>query len=236
MDYQILDWDTNYFGFKTAKILPQRLNKAALVKVLKQMRKENIELAYWPTLEPVDFDTQNLGGRLVDKKVTYIAGLKSITHDRTPFTNVVKLLQKDMPEEDLFDLAVQAGQYSRFARDPEFPHEKFIAMYHEWMRKCIQGEMADAILVIPKKNILIGMVTVQNQQGVGDIGLIAVREAYRGRHYGEMLVQAAQHWFLERNIITGQVVTQRDNRAACALYEKCGYHIKSIDYLYHFWL
>ena len=236
MDYQILDWDSKYFGFKTAKILPQRLEESALIKVLEQMREEHVKLAYWPAIEPVDFNTMALGGKLVDKKVTFIAGLKSIIDDHSIPITKVKAYQSGMPEEDLLELAVQAGQFSRFATDPNFPQEKFIAMYHEWMRKCIKREMADDILVIPENNTLIGMVTVQDQNGVGDIGLIAVNEAYRGRHYGEMLVRAAQRWFLDHDIFTGQVVTQRDNRAACSLYEKCGYHIKSMDYLYHFWL
>ncbi len=236
MDYEILDWDTNYFGFKTAKILPQQLEKKALEKVLKDMRGKDVRLAYWPAKEPVEFNTEVLGGRLVDKKVTFIAGLKSIVNDHTTAIVKVEKYQANMPEKDLLDLAVQAGQFSRFATDPKFPRNKFIAMYHEWMRKCINGEMADEILVIPEDDALIGMVTLQNQEGVGDIGLIAVRKAFRGRHYGEMLVRAAQQWFLDHDIYTGQVVTQRENRAACYLYQKCGYHIKHTDYLYHFWL
>ncbi len=234
MDYQILDWDSEYFEFKTAKILPQQLEESELVKVLDNMRQDGVRLAYWPAKQPVEFNTEALGGRLVDKKVTFIAGLKNIVNDHV--ITKVKLYQEDMPQEDLLELAIQAGQFSRFATDPKFPREKFIALYHEWMRKCISGELADAILVIPEDNALIGMVTVQNKEGVGDIGLIAVKKAYRGKHYGERLVRAAQYWFLEHDIFTGKVVTQRENRAACYLYQKCGYHIKHTDYLYHFWL
>lgn len=236
MDYKILDWDSRFFEFKTAEILLQQLDQASLTKVLDDMRNDGVRLAYWPAKNQADFDIEQLGGNLIDKKVTFIAGLKSLGSDHFIPTDRVEKYQSDMPEETLLDLAVQAGHFSRFARDPQFPREKFIVLYHEWIHNCLNGKMADEILVIREDADLIGMITVQNKSGLGDIGLIAVKEAFRGRYYGEMLVRAAQQWFIDHNIMTGQVVTQRDNRAACSLYEKCDYHLKHTDYIYHFWL
>ena len=134
-----MDWDTNYFGFKTAKILPQLLEENALIKVLNQMREDSIKLAYWPAKEPVEFNTKGLGGLLVDKKVTFIAGLKNIINNQSPPLSQVEKYQADMPEKDLLDLAIQAGQFSRFALDPKFPHEKFIALVSRMDAKMYPG-------------------------------------------------------------------------------------------------
>jgi dTDP-4-amino-4,6-dideoxy-D-galactose acyltransferase len=41
---------------------------------------------------------------------------------------------------------------------------------------------------------------------------------------------------IESNIFTLEVPTQLDNIQACRFYEKCGFQIKEIKNIYHFWL
>ena len=71
--------------------------------------------------------------------------------------------------------------------------------------------------------------------GVGDIGLLAVRESCRGRGVGTRLVNAALAWMQQAGVGESTVVTQRDNLAACRLYEQLGYVTSEVSALYHLW-
>lgn len=231
-----MNWDSSFFGFSTARVVPSQLEQEELEKILADLHREGVRLAYWAAQEEALYDTNKLGGRLADKKVTFKVDLRSLEPEHFISSSQVINYRPDMPEEELFDLAVQAGAYSRFARDPQFPHEKFTDLYREWMRKSLKKELADDVLIIQTGNQPIAMVTVSAKNGRGDIGLIAVAKDQRGKKHGEMLVRAAQLWYLNHNLEQAQVVTQLDNAAACKLYRKCGYEISHTDFIYHFWL
>ncbi len=235
-NFQILEWDSNFFGFGTARVLPAYLEKETLEKILKKLQTRGIRLAYWSVESAASFEVNHLGGRLVDRKVTYQRDLRSSLPQPARMHAKVEEFRKGMPEDQLLALAVQAGEFSRFNRDPQFPHEKFMALYHEWMRKSLVGEMAEKVLIIQESNQIAGMVTLSSEDKHGEIGLIAIDEAFRGKGYGEALVHAAQDWSRQRGFAEAQVVTQRDNQPACRLYEKCGYTLKKLEYFYHFWL
>ena len=236
MGYKILNWDSQFFGFKTARILPPILKQHDLEGILERMRTKQVKLAYWSAADKADFDIEPFGGRLVDEKTTFQVDLTALDPDSFAAQPPVKPYQSGRHDETLFELALQSGVYSRYARDPQFPQDKFVALYREWMRKCLSGELADEILVIYEGEEPAGMATVAAKDGMGHIGLIAVDQAFRGKHFGEALVRAAQQWYLDHSLETAQVVTQGDNRAAHSLYRKCDYQIIRIQYLYHFWL
>jgi dTDP-4-amino-4,6-dideoxy-D-galactose acyltransferase len=80
------------------------------------------------------------------------------------------------------------------------------------------------------------MVTLEDRDGIGTIGLIAVDPEREKRGLGRSLVQAAQSWFAKEGFEQGRVVTQAANAAACRLYEKCGYSLVKTEHFYHFWI
>jgi len=50
------------------------------------------------------------------------------------------------------------------------------------------------------------------------------------------LMKAAESYFIQHNISEIDVVTQKFNIPACRFYEKNGYSIKNIEYVFHLWL
>lgn len=236
METRYLDWDSQFFGFKTARILPAALEQAELYRLLENLRKQGMRLVYWGACSEPPFDVTHLGGRLVDRKTIFEMDLPAtVFHDTAPDIPILPYIP-GAADETLFELALQAGEYSRFARDPQFPHEIFQALYREWMRKSLSGELADAVLAAGSAEQPLGMVTLSAKSDHGEIGLIAVDAAARGRHIGATLVRAAQAWYFERGLKRARVVTQGENLPACRLYAKCGYTISEVEYLYHFWL
>jgi len=235
MEYQLLTWDTEFFGIMTGRIIPTSMQENHLASILTEMRQKGFQLVYWASDHQYEYDFQPYSGILVDKKTTFEINLQNIDLDSMPLSKT-EPYSNSFPFFQLEKLAVQSGIFSRFARDNSFPHEKFTALYKTWIRKSVSGEMANEVLVIRQNNHIAGMVTLSKKNEVGDIGLIAVDEEFRGSKFGQHLVYDAQRWFIQNDCHTAYVVTQGDNLPACRLYEKCGYQKIKIEFYYHFWL
>jgi dTDP-4-amino-4,6-dideoxy-D-galactose acyltransferase len=233
-----LEWDSQFFGMPVATILPEKLGQEDLVEVMALLQENGVRLTYWAS-DPGDRKSQRAAidcrGTLVDRKITYvtIAGEAPLPSGGPAWP--VETYEEPFTNSDLETLAVQAGRYSRFRVDPRIPEKKFIEMYTLWIRKSVDREIADAVLVVRHQGKIVGMVTVGEKNGRGDIGLIAVDDGMRGKQVGATLVFAAKAWAFGRGWNTAQVVTQGENVAACRLYERCGYRIEQIRNVYHFW-
>ena len=237
MHYHILDWDTQFFGIRVAKISSAIREWEQMKEILSQMGKNDVKLAYWASYREIaERDAETVGGRLVDKKTTFGMELRTLKLDDFIPTDMVEVWKPSMPTNDLELLAVQSSKYSRFSVDPNVPNGKSKELYKIWLRKSLYKELADEVLVIRENENVVGMATLGEKNGKGDIGLIAVEERCRGRKFGEMLVRAAQIWFITNGYKFGQVVTQAENTPSCNLYKKCGYSVEKVEYFYHFWL
>ncbi|MBM4093968.1 MAG: GNAT family N-acetyltransferase [Planctomycetes bacterium] len=241
-DYQLLPWDSDFFGFPVALIVAPELTVDRLEHALRDMARAPVKLAYWPAdpvaRGPSDEDIHRLGGMLVDRKTTFAKELRRAAGDSIGDTlpDGVERYRPEMGTSDLIGLAVAAGQHSRFAVDPHIPRRKFEELYSIWLLRSLAKERADEVLVVRRRAACAGFATVSERNGQGDIGLIAVGEAYRGQGIGGALVSAADWWFRRRGCTRAQVVTQEANAPACQLFARCGYTIEKVTPYYHFWL
>ena len=240
-NFQILPWDSDFFGYKVGRILPFRLADAELKSVLAGLKNENVTLVYWPS-DPEDPGSQEAarknGGFLADRKVTYVVDLERSPgkpfEESTDF-GVMEYTGRETTDE-LDNLAILSGSYSRYKVDPNISKEQFERLFKLWILKSVNRTLAENVFVYIDGEKIVGMVTVGMKYGRGDIGLIAVDESARGRDVGGKLTRAAQKWAVARGCRYAQVVTQGNNLSACKLYEKCGYRIDSIVNFYHFWI
>lgn len=242
MDYQLLEFDTQLFGFKTAKILTSRLTIEKLKIILDELQKQNIRLVYWPS-DSTDIISQHaaqkLGGFLGSEHITYLIDLKKLNPAQLAaptveiYENKSKLTNNDL---ELEQLAIQAGVCSHFNTDPNFPKELFFKLYNQWIENSINGSIATRVIVIRRASKIIGMATLGTKNARGDIGLLAIHSDFRGHNFGTKLVYAAQTYFIASGFAYAQVVTQKANIPACRLYEKCGFHQAKTENFFHFWL
>lgn len=241
MNYQQLEWDSGFFGFGVARILPARLGAPALQRILRDLKEMNVALAYWAA-DPHDRDSAQAAreckGFLADRKVTFSMDSEAL-HKNMPLVAAnaqVEEFSAEDPTVELEALAIQAGEFSRFRVDPRIPPGRFVELYRQWILKSVTGELAEKVYVIRgEAGRILGMITVGEKNGRGDIGLLAVDRLARGRNLGMSLVWAAQKWTLVKGLPAAQVVTQVDNVAACRFYEKCGFHMDQVEHIYHFW-
>ncbi|MEI8054723.1 MAG: GNAT family N-acetyltransferase [bacterium] len=236
MDYKLLELDTELFGFKVAKILSPQLSFIKTQTILNELRKQKIRLVYWPsdsTDEKSQQAAKKLEGIFGSEHITYLLDLKTLN----PLQSVAPEIEVcEHIEIELEQLAIQAGTYSHFNTDPNFPKELFLKLYHVWIENSINGSIASRVLIIRNNNKIVGMVTLGTKNSRGDIGLLAINANFRGKNFGTKLVRAAQTYFIESGFSHAQVVTQKANIPACRLYEKCNFHQEKIENFYHFWL
>jgi dTDP-4-amino-4,6-dideoxy-D-galactose acyltransferase len=245
---QPLDWESNHYGVRTAKLCEAELDDDALTAALRHARNDGIRLLVWPATgrRIVCSDLlDEYAGMLVDRKATFskVLQVKDIDLTSSPNDELdVVSYNADAVSPALCELAVAAGVKSRFALDPRIPRERFEAMYRCWIDRSVLRELADVVLVVPLGGgpsadaRLGGMVTIGVSDGVATIGLVAVAADMRGRGIGTTLMRAAERWMLKHKARQARVVTQLDNTAACRLYERSGFRLTLLQHYYHFWL
>ncbi len=127
MDYKIIEWDSNFFGFLVARLDSPHLTAARLKSVLLALKRDGIKLVYWPAKRTADIKNnfQEINGLLVDRKTTFVKGLATSNRVEISPVAMVESYGPDMAVADLENLALQSGKYSRFSVDSNIPKQKF---------------------------------------------------------------------------------------------------------------
>ena len=238
-DYELLRWDSELFGFRTARITRPELSLQELSRILAELGQKDVALIYWPSSSRLPEHTpvlQSYNGHLVDVKTTYAIDLRGDVIAEPGASFRIESYGTGAVSPALISLAIQAGEHSRFAVDPCIPRNKFEELYTIWIQKSVDRTLAEDVLVAHSGDAMAGMVTVGRKGARGDIGLVAVDRLWRGKRVGEALVGAALSWFARKGCDTTQVVTQGANVGANRLYSKCGFSVEKQEYYYHFWL
>ncbi len=232
--YDILSWDSDFFGYKVGQIDDLEFDENKLDEILCLLNREQVRLVYYSSkveLKGAEIISNHYTGKFVGKKITYI---------KKPQRN---LLSSDLifsykanyPEDKLIKLAIESGVYSRFNIDDQVGTQKFEDLYKLWIVNSVNKEIAREVLVCRHNNDIVGFVTLEEKNLRANIGIIAVDSDYRGKGIGKSLMYAAEKWTKDHFLNDIQVVTQYENRSACRLYERCGYIADKIEYFYHFW-
>lgn len=232
IDY--LKWDSDFFGFKTG--LLQANKDIQLKDELEKCRTEKYKLIYVFDEETILLPTsilQEYNGKLVDRKVLY-----EMQVPNTLIANVeqTKPYSKQELTDDLLQLALVSGQYSRFKLDENFSTKVFPKMYNLWIKNSVNGKLADKVFVVEEAQQLVGMVTLKSKMDTLHIGLIATSPDFQGKGYGKQLINRTIQTAFELGLNKIEVPTQFENKQACKFYEACGFKIKSVTNIYHFWL
>ncbi len=227
---QRLDWDSAFFGRETGRL---DIGRGPFSEAVIPATYSFVYVFSDHLLSDEELNVERGTIHLADEKRVYYKELSSVS----PIAASVLSFEvtRTIPDR-LLELAIQSGHYSRFSTDPHLSPEYFEQLYTTWLKRSVSREIADEVFVYETEGQIRGFVTLGMKAGRPDIGLIAVHSDDRSSGIGATLMQAAENWAsitMKSNHI--QVVTQGANEGACRFYERNGYTVDTVSYVYHWW-
>ena len=229
-----LEWDSQFFQRRIARIEGDRLDKQSLDPALRWCKEKGIECLYF-LCSPDDDNSvavaEAAGFHLVDIRSELNWRIQATSESSPSFV-------RQYQESDLAMLqkiASQAYTNTRFNFDNHFPSEQVADLYKVWITTSCQNE-EHKVFVASSENKIVGFITCFfDTAEIGRIGLLGLSEEVKGRGYGRQLVQAAQQYFFSTSADEVRVVTQGRNLAAQRLYQSCGFRTYKLGLWYHKW-
>lgn len=226
MNLSRLNWDSDFFGLNIGKLVLSDEDEFLKLDIEGLL---DYDLVY--IFANHGYKMPVVGANLVDCKVIY---KKSISRNVETNSNVVAF-SENKPSPDLYELALQSGEYSRFRLDDKMPAGSYEKLYRKWIEQSVCKAIADEVLCYYYNGKIVGMVTLAVKDNVGSIGLVAVDSSCRGLGIGSALLESVDSYLFGRGVRVVEVATQLDNTKACSWYEKNGYVVDSMTDIYHWW-
>lgn len=231
---QLLEWDSQFFGKRIARLQGNLLTAQTVQQAETWCRGQRVDCLYF--LAGAD-DPQTIrlaeehDFNFVDVRLTFEHPLK--VQGEYPHHPAIRLVQPG----DLGQLRqIARGSYrmTRFYFDQHFNPVDADRLYETWIEKSCSG-YAQAVLVFPEGEKILGFITCHLDGTHGQIGLVGVAETARGKGVGVAVVEQALAWFTGQGASQVDVVTQGRNLAAQRLYQRCGFLTGKMELWYHRW-
>ena len=248
-----LDFDSQIYGMSMAKVgwllatgdssMRRRLKHELAEAVVQEAAHRGYQhlTARVPAREHDSVHAlENAGFRTMDVQVTLGMGRPPAG----PAPSVEGFVIRDFVPEDLpylLDFSSDAYAESRLFVDPELPVEASRQLHRQWLENDCRGRAA-AVFVACNADGPAGYITCLLHSakpefgicGCGDIDLITVSPAARGRGVALALVRHALAWLAGR---TDRIIvkTQVTNYAAIDLYRRAGFALQQAFQTLHLW-
>jgi undecaprenyl-phosphate 4-deoxy-4-formamido-L-arabinose transferase len=229
---RILDWDSEFWGFPIARVLPERVDAATAEQVERWCEGHGVVCAYL-LAGAGDAETaaaaEGVGFTPVDTRVTLERPGGPPAAESRPVDGLEIRPAEARDEAALVGLARQAHTDTRFFFDPHFSSTRAAELYAAWVRRGL-AEDPFRVFLAERDGSPVGYVLVKTDPL--EIDLIAVEQAARGDGIGSALVAEAIGVSPNGTV---RVVTQARNVAALRLYESFGFRVVKTEAWYHRW-
>ncbi|MCU0481339.1 MAG: GNAT family N-acetyltransferase [Anaerolineae bacterium] len=232
---EFLEWDTRFFGYRIGRANIHQADQTQMEAILNWCDDHQIDCLYF-----LSHGDHPLTARLLAQNQFQLVDIRTtLSHDKlaswtrfTPELTIRPHQESDIPR--LKKIASQSYRDSRFYFDTHFSEAICDQLYETWIEKSCYG-YADMVQVCEIDGQPVGFVTCLVKESVGNIGLVGVDSAMRGKGIGYQVLMASLNWFANQPIQTIEVVTQGRNIGAQRLYQRCGFMTKSVHLWYHLW-
>ncbi|MDX6409530.1 MAG: dTDP-4-amino-4,6-dideoxy-D-galactose acyltransferase [Gaiellaceae bacterium] len=231
---QLLEWDTEFWGVKIARVAAESMTDKSREEVDAWCRDNEISCVYFLA-------------RTEDSETTFAAerGEFFYTDARITLRKEVRGRREEMPGvhirearpgdlEGLQAIARSSHETTRFYHDPHFPDDRCGELYAQWIRSAYDS--GATVLVVDDGGRAVAYVTCElKTPEQGQIGLIAVDPPMREKRLATALGTASHNWMYEAGVNHVMAVTQARNVAALQFIESQGYVIDSTHIWFHKW-
>ncbi len=225
-----LEWDSDFFNCRVGRL---EISRTANISINLLSDFDLVYLIFKNGISPEKKAELDKIAFFADEKITY---QKSIKMTVKPGENIISWPAEREVSNELLEIGVASGEFSRFRIDPMIPESKFTGLYQAWVINSVNRTMAEEVFYYNLDNQIAGVITLGIKNDKPDIGILSVHEKFRGKRIASQLITAAEYWSKKiKGFDTLQVVTQGSNLIACIFYEKCGFEIHKREYIYHWW-
>lgn len=234
--FEELRWDTEYFGYKSAKvILKSRLtpkDKNDLLDIMKLYDFVTIQ-----NEENLPYNNNWIGEEtsafLVDINCQFLKEDVDFNIKDSEFTIISDNFFKN---EDIIRIAKSSFVFSRFYNDPYLNSDKTKTLYTNWVENSFEKTGKYFVRYMNSDQILgFLLFTLDKALSTATIELLAVDSAFKGRQVGKTLIGQLEAFLKKESINLIKVGTQLNNIDAMNFYKSCGYDYSKCNSIYHFW-
>lgn len=228
---QALTWDSDFFQLRIGKI-----DELSKLQSITAAEINSFDLIYIEqTAQNLDTfleNQTNFNITYTDIKTIY---RKQLLHNVTSVDKQITVYPFATTNDALINLSIQAGAFSRFKLDPNFGATSYKNLYRQWIENAVQKVSADIVLVYGDIQYPKGFITLVFKENLAKVGLIAVDQQHQNEGIGKALMEAAEYFAIKNNFTTLEIITQTENKNACAFYQRVGCQEISILYTHHHW-
>ncbi len=236
---ELLAWDTEHFGVRIGRVVPRRLDAETIADALRWADGQNVACLY-ALADAGHAPSARLaaasGFRFVDMRMTLERSLDEPAQPAPEGAPPVRDARaEDAPH--LMAIASATHDASRFYADGRFEHAKVDGLFEIWIRRAIEGEIADFAVTADVRGAPAGYLTgrCDPDTGHGIIDLVGVAADARGHGVGAALVAEAVERFRAAGLRSSSVVTQAANVPAQRLYQAGEYRTARAEVWFHRW-
>ena len=226
MKVKILGWDSHFFNKKIGEI---EIND----EIYFSSDIHKFDLLYIKQKNNNCLKLKNFKENYSETKVVFS---KNISKSNNPLNRFVfSAFNTVVNKEQIYKLAFESGNFSRFRLDSNFKQHEFEALYITWVDNSFSKELADDILIYKKQNSILGFVTYKVIDDYAKVGLIGVCNDHQGKGIGTALLLEVENKLCTNHLKELRIPTQLQNKLACKFYTKLGYHIIEKTIIKNYW-
>ncbi|MGV8155102.1 MAG: GNAT family N-acetyltransferase [Alkaliphilus sp.] len=231
-----LNWDTNYFNIKSARVnLKEIVTKENQEKIMTYC--DSFEFI---TIANIGNDKENnlwigktCSAFLTDINIQFSKKIGNKPDYIDEFTEIYNNYPKN---EKVLNIAKNTFLYSRFFNDPLLPGKEAKNIYLHWT-ECAFSQANKYFVITKRKNVVAGylLFSIDKEKNFATIELISVDDNYQGQKVGKSMIAELESFAYKEGLGHIRVGTQVDNIDATQFYINCGFHYINCSTVYHLW-
>lgn len=236
-----LDWDTNFFERRIARLNARRLDAETLAAVEAWCAEQSIDCLYFQA-DSDDPQTIRLAQQhafqLVEVRLIFERRLKDWDPETRLRASEEALIRPARPTDIPTVQAIAQNSYvdSRYYFDPHFGEAQWQAYYRTWVKNSLEGR-AEMALVAEREEQVVGYITGVPSPDRREMmyELTGVDPAERRSGVGQELFRSGMDWCQRRGIGSIWLATQGRNIATQRMVQRNGFITRACSLYYHRW-
>jgi len=227
-------FDSSLFGKAVYRIVPAEALTSES-ELMEALPKDPGTMTYFfSPFSPPNFELlARASFCLISVRQTYaLRAIPAVTDD-CPKLKRLADVRTQLESGELTKMAVLIGESSRYFKDPLIPRERAVHLYETWLKNSIFGGRASEVVGLFDERRLAGIATLKDEEERVVIDLIGVSTAFQGRGVGTRLLQEVFRYAHERGRREVVVTTEGENVPANRFYQKNGFLLTEVSFVFH---